>query len=162
MSLAVRLGGWSSWALLFQGYTPTLGPLGGSAEHLLSTWAADGGRTSWGYPAGERCCRMPWKLVPSQEHVLKHPSRKHTSVCSLLMQPLQRTSSTEIPESQESWWVNAPHTNQKALIEVEGFFRVYISDRSGKSCIPVSLPCARSELFLTCTLKCRTVNTIST
>lgn len=41
------------------------------------------------------------------------------------------------------------------------FLRFYISDRFGESCIPVSLPYAWSELFLTCTLECRTVNTIS-
>lgn len=111
-SLKAALPHWSPWVAQLSTSSPA--------------WAADGAITSWGYLAGERCWRMPWKLVPYREPILKHPSRKHTSVCSLLMQPLQRTLCTEIPESRECWWGNAPHTKQKPWLEVEAFFSGFI------------------------------------
>lgn len=49
-SLKATLPYWSPWVAQLSTSSPT--------------WAADGGITSWGYLAGERCCRMPRKLVP--------------------------------------------------------------------------------------------------
>lgn len=72
----------------FQCYALIQETLCGSAECLTSsqpTWAADGAVPSWGYLGGERCCGEPQESVPYQEPILKRPSRKHTSICSLLM-----------------------------------------------------------------------------
>lgn len=107
----------------FKAMLPPWSPWVAQLSTSSPSWAADGSITSWGYLAGERCCRMPWKLIPYQEPISEHPSRKHTSVCSLLMHPQQRTSCTEIPESQESWWGNAPQAQQKPWTEVEAFFQ---------------------------------------
>lgn len=150
ISVAVRPGGWSSSLFaIFQHYALILETLGGSSVPPQPTWSADQAVPSWEYLGGQRYCCLP-QADPqmSQQKTYLFVACLH----SLCKEPhALRYQEVNGPDGGGGW--------EKRWGRI--FFRFYISKCFGESYIPVSLPYASAELFLTCTLECRIANTIS-